>query len=128
MPSSFIQNINIAFTHSEISKSNPYALYLNDRSAPPDISISVSGTLSSYNLVVLLSAICNELGVNYFWSGPSGFLGTEQNVFVTEPGIYTVTVTNFFKGSRNKASVTVEEETESSTKVTTSSLSESFAS
>jgi hypothetical protein len=107
MPFSFIQNL---FT---VKKDN---CFKSNRTQPPEVSITISGSLSSYNHVVLISASSDVLGVTYFWSGPLGFTSMQQNVFVVEPGIYTVTVINPANDHSSNASVVVVQEPEPSTK------------
>src|SRR5439155_22813473 len=46
-------------------------------------------------------------GVTYSWSGPNGFTSGDQNPSVSNPGVYTVTVTNTDNGCTSTASATV---------------------
>jgi hypothetical protein len=86
----------------------------NEENALPDISASVSGTLTSYNLVILISALSSVLAATYSWKGPFGFTSKQQNIFITEPGTYTVTVTDPANGCSSSASVVVDREPEPS--------------
>ncbi len=57
----------------------------------PDIMISADDTLHC-NEVIPLSVSSTTPGVNYSWSGPSGFSSPLQNIQVNEPGNYSAVV------------------------------------
>jgi hypothetical protein len=58
----------------------------------PDAS-ATGGSITCANPTTQIQASSTTSGVNYSWSGPGDFASTEQSPVVTEPGIYTVTVT-----------------------------------
>ncbi|WP_157493962.1 hypothetical protein, partial [Fulvivirga imtechensis] len=54
---------------------------------------SASEYLSCTNTSVTLSGGSNTAGATFNWAGPGGFTSSSQNPVVTEPGMYTLTVT-----------------------------------
>lgn len=52
------------------------------------------GNLSCLATSVMLQAVTASIGTTYAWSGPNNFSSTLRNPVVTQPGAYTVTVTN----------------------------------
>ncbi|WP_405207297.1 T9SS type A sorting domain-containing protein [Aquimarina sp. LLG6339-5] len=59
----------------------------------PDISASVDGVLDCNTLVVQLLGSSTTADVSYTWTGPNDFNVNAQNVEVSVPGEYTLTVT-----------------------------------
>ncbi len=60
----------------------------------PDVSASVSGTLSCTTSSVTLSGNSTTQDVTYSWIGPDNFSSTLQNPTVSKAGSYTLTVTD----------------------------------
>lgn len=60
---------------------------------PPNAS-ATDGELNCTVSSVTLEGNSTTAGVDYEWSGPNNFSSTEQNVMVSTPGTYTLTVTD----------------------------------
>jgi hypothetical protein len=60
----------------------------------PQASPAASGILTCAVTQVTIMANPNMAGYTYAWTGPAGFISTAQNPSVTEPGLYSVLVTN----------------------------------
>ena len=65
-----------------------------NRTLPTGVSTSVSGTLTCAAPNITVSATSATSGVVYSWSGPGTYKSNERAPHVSNPGIYTVTVTN----------------------------------
>ncbi|MCB0534050.1 MAG: DUF11 domain-containing protein [Lewinellaceae bacterium] len=64
-------------------------------------------TLTCSTTQVQLQGSSNIGGATYAWSGPLGFASTEQNPFTSDPGEYTLTITNPDDGCTATATTTV---------------------
>ncbi|MBK8558173.1 MAG: hypothetical protein IPL65_21645, partial [Lewinellaceae bacterium] len=62
-----------------------------DTMAP--VVLASGGTVDCSQPVVLLSANTAQTGLNYSWTGPSGFASTQQDTFTSQSGTYTLLVT-----------------------------------
>jgi hypothetical protein len=74
---------------------------------PQGVSTNVSGTLSCTNPAVTISANSATGTVEYAWSGPNDFATNEQSPAVSDPGPYTVTITNTVSGCITTRTVNV---------------------
>lgn len=68
------------------------------------------GTVDCNNGNVDLEGNSSTPGVTYAWSGPNGFISTEQNPNASDPGTYTLTVTSP-NGCSAQANATIDEDT-----------------
>ncbi|MEM6830171.1 MAG: hypothetical protein AAF551_06615, partial [Bacteroidota bacterium] len=73
----------------------------------PDVSLQ-GGEITCENSEVLLEAISSRDSLAYSWEGPDGVLGSDSIQLVSEPGAYTVTVTDP-NGCTNEATAMVTE-------------------
>ncbi|HRI58602.1 MAG TPA: gliding motility-associated C-terminal domain-containing protein [Saprospiraceae bacterium] len=79
---------------------------------PQDI-VSPQGVTASGGLLnctfpsITLQGSSSTAGVNYNWSGPGGFVSPQQNPAVTNPGTYTLVVTNPVNGCTTEATTEV---------------------
>ena len=75
----------------------------------PDAVANVNGELNCTNKSVDVNSNGSSVGPNYSyqWSGPGGFSSNQQNISATEPGSYTLLVTNSANGCKNTTSVIV---------------------
>ncbi len=73
----------------------------------PVPTASVGGTLTCAVQLVLLIGSSNTPGVSYDWTGPNNFMASLQNINVSIPGPYTLTVKNPVNGCTGTATVTV---------------------
>ena len=73
----------------------------------PGATASVSESLTCSVNSVTLQGSSPTLGVSYLWGGPEGFTSTDQNPPVSDPGEYTLTVTDPVNGCTSKDSVEV---------------------
>lgn len=64
---------------------------------------ATGGILNCVNPVVQLTANSNATNPVYQWTGPSGFASSLQNPSVSQPGSYTVVVTNSVNGCSTTA-------------------------
>jgi hypothetical protein len=55
---------------------------------------SANGLITCTNAQVALSGSSSSAGATFNWSGPGGFISSQQNPLVTAAGIYTLTVTS----------------------------------
>jgi hypothetical protein len=69
------------------------------------------GNLTCSNTSVQLTGSSSTGGVDWDWTGPNGFTSTLQNPTVTDPGTYTLTVTDPGNGCTSTASTTVSQDT-----------------
>jgi hypothetical protein len=77
---------------------------------PPGVT-ATGGVKTCTNPTVTLTATSPTPGVIYNWSGPNGYMSSQQNPTVTAIGSYTVTVTNLDNGCKSIQSVTVTQNT-----------------
>jgi hypothetical protein len=82
-------------------------IHVTQNTAVPGANASAGGVLNCTAISVTLSGSSDIPGVNYSWSGPIGFASTTQNPSVTNPGSYTLTVTNPVNGCTSKDSTIV---------------------
>lgn len=73
----------------------------------PPGATATGGVKTCVNTSVTLQSSSNTTGVNYFWSGPSGYTSLVQNPVVTLAGTYTVTVSNPANGCVSAATASV---------------------
>ena len=66
--------------------------------------------------VTEVNLIVEPSGLSYEWSGPDGFMSTAESPEVSEPGSYSVTVTDT-NGCTNEAIVEVEQDIEANIEV-----------
>ncbi len=76
----------------------------------PGASANVSGVISCANPAVLLTGTSLLPNAGYKWTGPNGFMSTNQNTMVSLPGTYILTVTNPVSGCTSVATVQVGED------------------
>lgn len=79
---------------------------VNNNTFPPVVTIS-SGDLSCTQSSVVLTATSTAPSSTYAWSGPSGYSSALAQPTVTQPGVYTVTVTDATNGCTGTATTTV---------------------
>lgn len=84
----------------------------------PGVVAAASGVLTCKTHFVTLSAISAAPGAAYRWTGPGGYVSTEQNPVTTVPGVYTVSVTQPLNGCVSEASVDVVADTDAPAAVT----------
>lgn len=72
----------------------------------PNVAIS-GGDLSCTQTSVVLNAASTTPSSTYVWSGPGGYSSTQAQPIVTQPGNYTVTVTDVTNGCTSTATTTV---------------------
>lgn len=75
--------------------------------APPFDVTATGGRLTCAETSVQLNATSQAPIINYNWSGPNGFTSSDQDPFVSEPGTYTVTVSNTDNGCSSTADASV---------------------
>jgi hypothetical protein len=73
----------------------------------PDISISGDHLICSDSASAQLKTISPDTDLTYSWTGPSGFFSDLRSPTVSDPGIYTVTVTDQFNYCTNATSFKV---------------------
>ncbi len=73
----------------------------------PDVNITPPATLDCMMQSVTLSASSATAGISYSWTGPSGFNANQPQTLVTQPGTYTLTVTEPVNNCSSTATVTV---------------------
>lgn len=103
-PGGFTSNVQNPF----VSEAGEYALTITDPSDgctatstttvnvdtwPPTVVLT-SGILTCAQLNTTIAATVTPPNCTFNWLGPNGFSNTQQNPVVSEPGPYTVTVTN----------------------------------
>lgn len=66
------------------------------------------GVLNCINNSILLNGGSTTPGVTLAWTGPNGFVSTDEDPLVTVDGIYTLTVTNPLNGCSKLAEANVE--------------------
>ncbi len=78
---------------------------IEDTAAPQ--ASAEGGTIDCSNPTTMLNGLSSTPGVSIMWTGPNGFMSTENNPTVNEPGSYTFTVTAP-NGCTNSVTVEVE--------------------
>ncbi|WP_282087470.1 T9SS type A sorting domain-containing protein [Aquimarina algiphila] len=73
------------FDNVKVTEKNPGTI---------DATASVEGILTCINDVVTITGGSSDNSVNYNWTGPNGFTANTKNINVSEPGDYTLEVTN----------------------------------
>ena len=76
-------------------------------SPPPGATASVSGIITCSNPIVALMGESPTADVNFYWTGPNNFESMSQNVDISLPGKYKLTVTNPVDGLFSVDSVDV---------------------
>ncbi|WP_139281109.1 hypothetical protein, partial [Reichenbachiella agariperforans] len=66
--------------------------------------------LTCINTSVLINGSSSDPDATYYWRGPNNFESTEKDISATEPGLYTLTVSNTGSCS-GTASITIDEDT-----------------
>jgi hypothetical protein len=84
-------------------------IIVSENKNAPGASASASAGLTCTNTQATLSATSPTSGVQYSWSGPSGYSSTEQNPVTAFGGNYTVVVTNPLNGCTSTANTSVSE-------------------
>jgi hypothetical protein len=93
-------NVNLPGVYS-VTVTNPYnecgvsktAEVQQDTLKPAAVQATVNGSLNCRSNTVVLNGFSTTPGVTYNWEGPGGFSSSIQQPGVTNPGIYTLTVT-----------------------------------
>lgn len=70
---------------------------------PPNISVNNTGPLTCTVQNVELQGNSTVPDVDFYWTGPNGFISTDQNPVVSAPGSYTLVVTNSANSCTNSA-------------------------
>ncbi len=70
------------------------------------------GRLTCTTTTIQITSSSQTGGVEFSWSGPNNFSSSEQNTDVTEPGTYTVIVTNTDNGCTSSANAEVTQDIE----------------
>ena len=78
----------------------------------PDVNAGSNQFLSCLANSVTLSGSSTNPNAVYDWSGPGGFSATGQNVTVSSPGTYTLTVTDGLNNCSNADAVQVNDSTQ----------------
>lgn len=75
----------------------------------PTVLASVGGELNCTNKNVDVSSTGSSTGTNYVysWTGPNGFTSNQNNISATEPGSYTLMITNTLNGCSEDITVVV---------------------
>ena len=60
----------------------------------PEAELIVNDTLDCETSTVVINNLISQPNYFYVWSGPDNFYSDEKDAIATEPGLYTVTVTN----------------------------------
>ena len=76
----------------------------------PGATAGVSGLLTCTVSSVSLQGSSPTADVTYAWVGPGPFVSSEQNPVVSEPGLYTLTVTGTANGCTTTETIEVEED------------------
>ena len=74
--------------------------------AVPDLTLT-GGNLTCNNPQVTITGTTTTPGVIFNWSGPNGFMSGQQSPPITEPGTYSVTVTNPVNGCETIQMITI---------------------
>lgn len=80
---------------------------VDDNITPPDADASVLDVLTCTTTSVEVKGTSTANGASYSWTGPNAFTSATQDIMVTEPGLYTLTVLNPNTGCTNTDTVTV---------------------
>ncbi|MEB2342817.1 MAG: hypothetical protein OZ932_12535, partial [Flavobacteriia bacterium] len=95
----------VTYTSTGCSSSDDVSVTTN--MSQPGASASVDQGLTCSITSVTLQGSSSTSGVTYGWSGPNGFTSTEQNPTVSEPGTYTLVVTDNANGCSSSDLVNV---------------------
>ena len=87
--------------------SNSDVIIINDSTQAPSANAGSDVTLTCSNNTASLNASSGVNGVSFSWSGPGGFSSASQNISVSTPGNYTLTVTNVNTGCSSSDNVDV---------------------
>jgi hypothetical protein len=92
--------------------SHTYLVEITANTTAPGAEASIAGDpiLSCTHNTVQLQATSPSSPVTYKWSGPGGFTSDQQNPVATQPGNYTVTVTNSTTGCTSSAITSVNQD------------------
>jgi len=83
---------------------------VNSLIQPPTVAIS-GAQLSCANPTVMLQPVTNAQQATFSWSGPNGFSSNLPNPLVSNPGTYSLTVTNTANGCSGSSSTQVGQDT-----------------
>lgn len=87
------------------------AMVTQNTEPPAGVNITSSDMLTCKINSVRLYGHSTTLGVSYNWSGPKGFISTEQNPKTTSNGLYNLVVTNPVNNCTSIASITITPDT-----------------
>jgi hypothetical protein len=87
------------------------AIVQQNNTPPLNVTATVQDTLTCTHAFVTLSGSSTTSGVIYHWSGPNGFVSTEQSPVVITSGIYALLVADPGNECTSSASVLVEKNT-----------------
>ncbi len=76
-----------------------------DRQQPENV-LTAGTTLTCAQPTNALSVTTTTVGATFLWSGPAGFSSNQQNPLVSQPGTYSVVVTNPANGCSTSATAT----------------------
>jgi hypothetical protein len=91
--------------------SNDTINIIQNNTHPENVTAAVQDILSCTQTSVALSGSSTTSGVTYHWSGPNGFVSTEQSPVVITSGIYALLVTDPGNECTSSASVLVDKNT-----------------
>jgi hypothetical protein len=100
-------NYSLTVTNTENGCTRVVSATVNEDTAQPTVSASVSGSLTCSVASVQLSLSSNAPNATFSWTGPNGFTSTQQNPTVSQPGEYVGTAINPSNGCQGSAPVTV---------------------
>lgn len=92
-------------TVSQSGSTSTAAVTVRQNTQLPGVVAGASGALTCKAPAAALSAVSASPGVTYRWTGPNGYMSTEQNPATTLPGSYAVTVTQPANGCVSEAIV-----------------------
>ncbi len=73
----------------------------------PNVDASGGGTITCAQPAVQLTGTSTTPGAIFTWTGPNGYLSSEQNPMVSSAGVYTLTVRNPVNGCTASDAITV---------------------
>ena len=99
----------LTVTNPENGCTSTAQVFVEQNVTVPGATASVNESLTCTVTSVTLAGSSATAGVSYSWSGPEGFSSTDQNPSVSDPGEYTLTVTDPESGCTSTAQVSVEQ-------------------
>jgi hypothetical protein len=88
-----------------------FTTVLQDKTPPADVSAENTGPLTCTETSVLLIANTSAADVDYLWTGPNGFVSFLSMPTVSEPGEYTLIVTDLATNGCSDTVTTIVETT-----------------